>query len=565
VHVRLRGWLGVLIAVFAVTGHAHASTSPVLEAMQTELTRSMQVLRGEAQPPYFLSYEVTDSDQAEVVASFGAITASERERQRLLRVDLRVGDYTLDNTHELRDDPFGGMMDRLSFVPLPIEDNPAAIRSVLWIQTDKAFKRAQEKYTKAQTQVQVKVEEEDRSDDLSHERPETAIEELPAFDLDRAPWEQKLKRYTAPFAQYGDIYQADAQLAAVREIRWFVSSEGARIQTSRVAYRLLISAVTKADDGMELPRHESYFAFTPEGLPDDATVLAAVERMIADLQALRVAPIVDPYTGPAILTGRASSVFFHEIFGHRVEGHRQRSEEEGQTFKKMVGQRVLPESFSVIFDPTLREASGTDLAGSFAFDDEGVRAQRVVVVNHGILERFLMSRKPIAGFPNSNGHGRCQPGFSPVSRQSNLIVQVDDPVSRDELKVMLLERIQAEGKPFGLIFDDIIGGFTMTGRTTPNAFNVIPVMVYRIFPDGREELVRGVDLIGTPLTAFSQIAAGDDQPAIFNGTCGAESGGVPTAAVSPGILVAQIEVQKKEKSQDRPPLLSPPQGGSLGW
>jgi TldD protein len=376
--------------------------------------------------------------------------------------------------------------------------------------------------------------------------------------VDRKVWERKVRKYTAPFQHFGNVYDATATLSANQDTRWFVSSDGAAIQTSQTYYRLYVSAFSKADDGMELPRYESWFSFTPEGLPDDAAVLKAVNAMIADLEALRRAPIVDPYTGPAILSGRATAVFFHEVLGHRIEGQRQKSETEGQTFKKMVGQPVLPEFLSVVFDPTLHRYGGTDLAGSYDYDDEGVKARRVSAVDAGVLQSFLMSRTPIDGFANSNGHGRAQPGFTPVARQSNLLVLNSRPVPRERLRSLLVEEIKKQGKPFGLLFEDIAGGFTLTGRMIPNAFNVLPVMVYRIYPDGREELVRGVDLIGTPLTVFSKILAADDETAVFNGICGAESGSVPVAAAGPAILVEQIEVQKKPKSQERAPILPAP-------
>ena len=277
--------------------------------------------------------------------------------------------------------------------------------------------------------------------------------------------------------------------------------------------------------------------------------------MIRDLEALRVAPVVDPYTGPAILSGRASGVFFHEVLGHRVEGHRQKREEDAQTFKKMVNQKVLPETFSISFDPTVRRMGSIDLVGAYGYDNQGVKARRVTVIEEGVLKNFLMSRTPIEGFSRSNGHGRKSAGFVPVARQSNLFVEVREPLSREDLKAMLIDQLKRDNKPFGLFFEDIQGGFTITGRTIPNAFNVLPVMVYRIYPDGREELVRGVDLIGTPLTTFSKVTAASNQNEVFNGFCGAESGGVPVAAVSPAVLVSQIEVQKKAKSQERPPIL----------
>ncbi|HTD22137.1 MAG TPA: TldD/PmbA family protein [Terriglobales bacterium] len=534
-------------------------SSPVLQAMKDELTHSLDALKGQSTPPYFLSYEIGESNNISIVGSFGTITRSNESRRRLMNIDLRVGDFKVDNTRALRGSGQSfDFADRFSFIEIPIEDDPAAIRTTLWYHTDQKYKRAVEQLTKVKTNMQVQVEQEDKSADFSQEPPETYTEKLQALALDRHTWEEKIRKYTAPFARYGDIYEANAVLSASAETRWFVSNEGSQIQTSQTYYRLFISAFTKADDGMELPRYESFFAFTPEGLPDDAAILKAVDKMIQDLRALRTAPVVEPYTGPAILSGRASGVFFHEVFGHRIEGHRQKRVEEGQTFKKMVNDKVLPDSFSVVFDPTLYRLGNQDLVGAYRYDDEGVKARRLSVVENGVFKNFLMSRTPIDGFPGSNGHGRNQAGFAPVARQSNLIVQASSPVTRAELKKMLLEQIQKENKPFGLLFDDIQGGFTITTRTIPNAFNVLPVMVYRIYPDGKEELVRGVDLIGTPLTTFSKILAADDQVGVFNGVCGAESGWVPVSAVSPGILLSQIEVQKKSMSQERPPLLPAP-------
>jgi TldD protein len=249
------------------------------------------------------------------------------------------------------------------------------------------------------------------------------------------------------------------------------------------------------------------------------------------------------------------------VFGHRVEGHRQKEEDDAQTFKGKIGERLLPRTFSVYFDPTQRTLAGVELAGHYLYDNEGVAARRVDVVRDGVFKGFLMSRSPIAGFSRSNGHGRRQPGMAAVARQSNLVVTTSNPVPRATLKRMLLDEIKRQGKPFGLIFDDIEGGFTMTQRFGPNAFEVVPVMVYRVFPDGREELVRGVDLIGTPLTAFSRIVAADDVVQVFNGVCGAESGWVPVSAASPTILVSQIEIQRKPKAQDKAPILPPPAEG----
>jgi TldD protein len=535
--------------------------SPILQAMKGQLAHSFEGLKSQPIPPYFLSYGITESHSARVSGSFGTLYSSSEFASRLLDLNLRVGDYELDNTHEIRGEfPFGDFFGRFSFVEIPIENDKDVIRHILWYQTDQRYKRALETFMKVKTNVQVKVAPEDASADFSKEPPQKFTEAPADLHVDRGMWEEKIRKYTAPFANYGDIYEAEAEFSADAETRWYVNSDGAELQTSTVFYRLFIYAKTKAEDGMELPRYESYLALKPEDLPDDATVMKAVAKMIDDLQALRKAPLLDPYTGPAILSGRASGVFFHEVFGHRIEGHRQKSEDEAQTFKKMVNQKVLPDNFSVISDPTLHRLAGTDLAGFYLYDDEGVKAQRVQVVDDGVLKNFLMSRSPIAGFLHSNGHGRNQMGMPVVARQSNLIVSASKTVSHDELKKMLIEEIKKQNKPFGLYFEDIQGGFTLTQRTIPNAFTVLPVMVYRVYPDGHEELVRGGDLIGTPLTVFSKLLAADNQTAVFNGICGAESGSVPVSATSPAILISQIEVQKKQKSQERLPILSRPTG-----
>jgi predicted Zn-dependent protease len=550
--LRIRIATAVLLAFLTPALKAQdADTTTILGAMKAELARSQVAFLTERVQPYFLSYEITDDQVVNVTSSFGKLQTSQKTRSRQLDIDLRVGNSHLDNTHGARED--GGPP-----IYVPIDSDPDALRSVLWYNTDLKYKQAVQQLAAVTTDVQVNVAQEDKSDDFSPAPAARHFDKLQVMNVDQKVWEEKVRKYTAPFARHGNIYSATATLMADIESRWYVNSDGSEIMVSRPLYYLYLSAQIKADDGMDLPRYESYFAADPGKLPSDQAVLKTVDQMIKDLQALRDAPIVDPYTGPAILSGRAAGVFFHEVFGHRIEGHRQKDENEGQTFKKMVGEKLLPDNFSVFSDPTLQRLGSSELAGFYDFDNEGVKGQRVVVLDHGVFKNFLMGRSPIDGFPTSNGHGRRQQGNAPVARQSNLIVVVDKPVTRAELKRELIDEIKKQNLKFGLYFDDIQGGFTLTSRFTPNAFNVLPVMVYRIYPDGREELVRGANLIGTPLTAFSKIVAGDGEVATFNGVCGAESGSVPVSASSPDLLVSQIEVAKKEKSNARAPILPAP-------
>jgi TldD protein len=219
----------------------------------------------------------------------------------------------------------------------------------------------------------------------------------------------------------------------------------------------------------------------------------------------------------------------------------------------------LPEFINVVFDPKMNTFNGQDLFGYYKYDDQGVEAKSVKVVEKGILYRFLMSRTPIDNFPNSNGHGRAQAGIHPVARQSNLIVETTNPMSEKELRKILIKECKKQKKKYGYYFKDVIGGFTITNRYAPNVFNIIPTEVYRIYVDGRpDELVRGVDLIGTPLLMFSEIKGTGDTSEVFTGFCGAESGSIPVTAISPALFVRKIETQKKPEEKGQLPVLPRP-------
>ena len=286
-----------------------------------------------------------------------------------------------------------------------------------------------------QTNVKVKVENTDKAGDFSQsavEKFEEPIVNLPLTS--QKSWEDKVRHYTAPFKRYGNVYQATASFSATVETRAFVNSDGSVLQTSQPSYRLSISAFAKAADGMELPRTETFYSASLEGLPTDEVVLGTVAKMAKDLQILKLAPLMDPYSGPAILSPRATGVFFHEIFGHRIEGQRTKNEDDGQTFKDKVGQKILPDFLSVYSDPTLKSLGKMELSGHYRYDNQGVRGKRVPVVEKGVLKNFLMSRTPIDGFDTSNGHGRRQPGFLVESRQSNLVVEASESQSREQLR-----------------------------------------------------------------------------------------------------------------------------------
>jgi len=533
---------------------AKPNADGVLATMKGELARATTELHKSDPAPYFLSYTVNDQSLVVMIGAYGSLLTNASMQRRQADVTMRVGSPALDNTHG-QSRPSG-----MSSASLPLGDDQDAIARVLWELTDREYKRAAPAFLNVKTNTAVRAEEEDKSPDFSKEEPKTHIGKalaVPAFE--RSAWESEIKRLSAVFRKFPDVYFASVVLHVQAGNSRMVNNEGAVIATPSAFTRLVIEAQTRAEDGMDLLRVETFQAPAAAALPSEADLTAKIDKMAADLKALRDAPVAEPYDGPALLSGRAAAVFFHEVLGHRLEGHRQRDEDEGQTFTKKIGQEVLPKFLSVADDPTIAELRGTKLAGTYEFDNEGSPAQRVEVIQDGVLKNFLMSRMPIKGFDKSNGHGRNQPGRRPTGRQGNLIVSSSQTVPESDLRQKLIDEVKKQGKPYGLYFDDIQGGFTLTTRSLPQSFQVLPVIVYKVFPDGRpDELVRGVDIVGTPLAALTRILTTGDQQHVFNGVCGAESGSVPVSAAAPAMLFSEMEVQKRAHAHERPPILPAP-------
>ncbi len=533
-----------------------AQSQDLLGILDAELKRNFQVLQQKGDPkPYYLSYTVTERETFVLDSSLGSIRANQAQRRRILDVSIRVGDSQLDNYHRVR----GNRARFTSGSAIALEDEPNAILRVLWRDTDRAYRAAVERLNLIKSNTEMRVAERDKSPDFSQEAPVVDVQPMVVARLNPAEWEPKLKKWSAAFRGHEGILTSSVSLVLTVDHRYFVDSNGSRLRHGRAYTRIETNGQAKANDGMNLGLARSLEAELPSKLPNDAEVGKTVSGLIQDLEALLQAPLAEPFVGPAVLSGRASAVFFHEIFGHRMEGHRQKDEREGQTFTSQVGQPVLVPFLSVYADPTMRDVGGQDLMGWYAYDDEGVKARRVTLVENGILRNFMLSRSPIEGFPQSNAHGRKAPGNEVVSRQSNLIVQAAQTVPDAQLRQALIEEVKKQQKPYGLFFADVSGGLTTTGRDGLQAFTVTPLVVYRVFPDGRpDQLVRGVDIVGTPLTSFAKILAASDRPEVFNGYCGAESGNIPVAAVSPALLVSEIETQRRAKAEDRPPLLPYP-------
>ena len=554
----------ILTTIFACSvGRLSAQTEDdLIPIIKGELDREMKEFKAVNPSPYYVSYQVHEAHTGMIAASFGSITEANQNAYRQVKTTVRVGDYGYDNTHREDDRMMDGEF-RNNFSntkQLPLENNAHAIRQELWLTTQREYQSALKAYQSLKKKDDAKL---NPGGDFSKEDVQSFVDgPLPDFEATyhEKEWKERIKQLTTPFLDNPDIIDGSAQLRISFERNYLISSEGTVVAQNRISAYLFITAAIRTLDGDVAPLHLSYFASKPSGLPSSEQMLSDVKEMIRKLVLLRAAPKAEPYTGPAILYARVAGVFFHEIFGHRIEGHRFRDRMDAQTFKGMLGAAVLPRNFDVISDPTLSTFSGKDLNGYYRYDDEGVASRRVNVVEKGVLKTFLLSRSPMnAEFPHSNGHGRGATGASPVSRQSNLIVVNEKPTTMKNLRKMLVAECKRQGKAYGYLFMDVTGGFTMTNRFMPNAFNIFPMEVYRVYVDGKpDELVHGVNLIGTPLSMFAEIKGTDNVSEVFTGFCGAESGSVPVTAISPSILVNRIETQKKIENEIEQSILPRP-------
>lgn len=545
-----------------------AAQDVLLNIMEEEIKREMKGLENADLPPYYIDYRVNDVSSLTIAASFGSLIQSDNERSRILTTNVKVGNYMLDNSHEVSASGYGvygngfGALNSI----LPLENDATAIKQTLWRATTSEYQSATEAYKNVKNSIEKESDSKKEVADFSMEEPTIFIEDdLPAITIliDQKAWEERVKKISTFFLNNPDLTAGSVSLTFSKERKYFISTEGTKIAQNLTYAYLNVSASILAEDGDVLPLYKSYFAYLPADLPSEEMLVTDVELMVDKLDRLRKAPLAEPYSGPAILDARSAGVFFHEIFGHRIEGHRLKSEMDGQTFLSKVDLPILDKSLNVISDPTLEKFGSKDLIGNYKYDDEGVKGQKVTVVEQGVLKSFLMSRNPLEDFPVSNGHGRASAGMKAVSRQSNLLIESNDPLSNTALRKKLLKECKKQGKAYGYLFTDVIGGFTNTDRFSANVFNIMPTEVYRVYVDGRpDELVRGVDLIGTPLAMFGEIKAAGAEKEIFTGICGAESGSVPVSAIAPALYVRRIETQKKVKQNGQPSLLSRPAGSS---
>lgn len=562
----MKNYFLTLILICALLAPAHAKQaakqpqSPVLNTLEQELKREFKQLKKIKPPVYFMSYQITERDTLNLSAVLGTVNWDRTIKEAYLDVDVRVGTPELDNTRKLKLLDTENPNKNPFLIKVSLQDKKALLNSI-WLTTDLAVKAAQERYQKVLNNIKTAAASNDNSADFSKapKNPSKYIADMPEVKINTEEIKNEISNLSALMKGYDFIFSSGVDFYLVKETNYFVNSEGAKIKEPRILMRLSYQINSRNKDGMQLSRTNSYDGITFADLPNQEQIALDIVKSIEELKQLQNAESSDTFHGPVILKNRAAGVFFHEILGHRVEGHRQKDDDFGQTFTQKVGEQIVSPLISVYDDPTLTHFKNIPLRGHYLYDDEGTPAQKAILVENGILKGFLMGRSPIKNFPNSNGHGRKSYGRRVVSRMGVTVVKAKEHVSYDELVQKLKAEIKRQNKPYGLIIDDISGGFTNTDTYSPQSFKVQPLLVYKVYADARPiELVRGADIVGTPLASFNKIIAAADDDALFNGTCGAESGWVPVSAIAPSLLISELEVEKVNKTYENLPMLLPP-------
>lgn len=553
------GWLlgGICLGVHAQENCSVQEEVP-LRLMSAELKRGIKTFQKLTPPVYYLSYTYQDGVEQRISVQQDGLDKAQGKISRLA-VFARAGSPQMDNTRPLKGDSRSPrvFIERVYGVD-PFAPDTTAFRLSLWSATQQIAETAQEEFGRVKTNSQTAAKRQDDSDDFVLPPMSHYCVTQPVKEFDMARIGQMLLK--AAKLTRGNKFVQDSSFSFELEQghRYFADSVGTQLKTPFFLARLSYQVNNQLANGAELSRFNKYDVVDESQLPSEEKLLADVRQSLSELEALSKAPEADPVTVPVILKNKAMAVFVHEVLGHRMEGHRQKLDSFGKTFTSKIGQQVTAPFVTIVDDATLSYFKGVPLRGFYEYDDEGVKARPVTLIENGVLREFLMSSSPIEGFPSSNGHGRASFGRLPVARMGNTRLIASQTMSYDQLEKQLLQEIRTQHKPYGYIIEDLSGGFTNINTYTPQMFKLEPKLVYRVYPDGRKEIVRGADIIGTPLVSFGQIIAAADDDAVFNGVCGAESGWVPVSAISPSVLLRSLEIEKTAKSDNKPPQLPSP-------
>ena len=526
----------------------------VFSVLRSELKRSLDELKKKGSiPPYFISYALKENDVSSVNSSYGALYGTSPYKMRKLVVEVRVGNYDYDNTDA------SNYMGKLVSTFVAVDGDQESLKRDIWFQTNAAYEYAVKLYYFKKQKSSDEFKKKTSVPSFSREKSYKYYDNFSLYKFNTAEIEAFLKKTTNEFRKYPEIQFDITRANFGNEKDYLINSEGTEILTNDSMMNVSIDASTQSEDGSDIRNSSAvYYNLKYEKL-DLNKVKLEVDRLAKDLVLLKKSAAFSPGTGPAILSAQAVGVLFHEAVGHRLEGERQANEEEGQTFKDSVGKKVIPAFISVYDDPTILKFGNDILNGYYKYDEQGTPGQRVELIKDGVLKNFLMSRTPIENFYQSNGHGRSYDDLVPMARMSTTIVKASKEFSYSELKAMLLKECKRQKKSHGFIIKSMMGGETETAAGGFQVFKSVPLMVYSVdAKTGKEELVRGVEIVGTPLSSVNKIIAMGNDYEVKNGYCNAESGWVRVSTYAPSALLSEIELQNKRQTKKQLPIISRP-------
>ncbi len=580
----------VLVLIFttawalpAVAAETLPDSKKLMRALADEITRSMNLQMEDLEKPYFIQYIVDDSLVYHIIANYGAITSSERRRSRDFYSQTRAGSYELDNTNFTEESGgffrfFGGRGAGGGRASLPLDDDYTAIRQSIWWATDQDYKDAVETLTKKRAYMRDKTLE-DRPNDFSKASIVEHVEPTATIDFDRTAWEKNLKKISAQFNKYPQIQDSKVQLLVAVGNTYTVNTEGTRLRTADTGALLIMSAELQADDGMKISDSGEYYGRTPQDLPAIEKILTDIDKSVDALIKVAKAPVLERYTGPVLFDSHASPQMFRMMLAEGLAGRvdpvgTQRRQLTGAgSLEKKLDQRILPDSFRVYDDPTVRKMGDTHLLGHYRYDDEGVQAERVDLVVDGVLKNMVMSRVPTKKLSGSNGHARRSPGAGTAQAAAGCLFIVDNEGGWNrELKNKLIELAKEEGRDYALRIASVrtagIGSsrsdlFSMFMRMQQRGGQQNlgdPIYAYKVYvEDGREELVRGLEFGQIKPRDLKHIVAAGTTPTVYNYIGIGISGATPaTSIIAPPVLFEELELSKIEQEQDKLPILKTP-------
>jgi len=558
----------------------------ILRAMRDELERSRQlrVVGGAGDSlPYFISYTVGDADNLSIGAELGSVFHVNRRRFRSPIVEVRVGDYDFDNTGHVFSGLYSGS--RYDAQPWPLDDNYSVIRQDLWLATDHAYKAAIESMSRKRAALNSVTAPADRLPDFSKTEPVTSLAKVTPVKLDEAGWTSRVMKLSAVFQAYPEVLASGVEFLADEGVTYMMTSEGSAIRYRDSMAILYAKVEAQAADGMILHEGISFSSLEPERFPSDAEIRKSFIEMAEDVRALSHAPAGEAFSGPVLFEPRAAAQLFAQLLGENLGVPRKPLTDPGRQvnfvsseFETKIGSRILPDWMDVVDDATQTSWQNQPLVGYYPFDLEGVKPRAVSVVEKGVLKGFLTTRQPGKNSPFSNGHARLPGGYGTrAAGISNLFVKASETATMADLKKKLIDMCQQRGKPYGMLVRKLDYPFSadtpevraMASSSAQSGGSVrpvsLPVLLYRVYADGREELVRGLRFRGVSTRSLRDIVAASRETALFDYVA---SGSVamlnpsgflaPSAVIAPGMLFEEIEFELPQDQLPKPPVVPPP-------